>query len=152
QVFRRETNLERLLLNGRLTVSLLIPDVRVDDLVEMGVTLRGSNPVLGGRYAAWAAFDSVNPWLESRCRIVRPLSRDIVVKTFNDLPEGESREKKNGEGGRGVLAGKRGGEPGAFPPPWLMLAPAIQFSEFAGWSDVAHLFAPFYESVEAPDV
>src|SRR5262245_38485777 len=51
QVFRRETSLERLTLNGRLTASLLIPDVRIDDVVEISFTLFGSNPALRGKCA-----------------------------------------------------------------------------------------------------
>jgi hypothetical protein len=74
QVFRRETNLERLALNGRLTASLLTPDVRIDDIVEVGLTLYGSTPALGGKYAAWTGFDSFNPWFETRQRLVRPLA------------------------------------------------------------------------------
>src|SRR5262245_3043338 len=66
QVFRRETSLERLMLNGRLTASLLIPDVRVDDVVEISFTLFGSNPALHGNCAAWVIFDAHNPWLDFR--------------------------------------------------------------------------------------
>jgi hypothetical protein len=78
ETFRREANLERLVFNGRLTASLLIPDVRVDDIIEVSITLYGSNPALGGKCAAWAAFDSLAPWLECRHRLVR-LAREIVT-------------------------------------------------------------------------
>jgi hypothetical protein len=63
QVFRRETNLERLTLNGQLTASLLIPDVRIDDVVEISFTLFGSNPAVHGKFAGWVIFDTFNPWL-----------------------------------------------------------------------------------------
>src|SRR5262249_2035195 len=53
QIFRRETSLERLALDGRLTVSLVVPDVRVDDIVEISLTVHGANPVLDKKMSGW---------------------------------------------------------------------------------------------------
>lgn len=49
QLLRRETNLERLIFDGRLTASLLIPDVRIGDIIDLAVTVYGNAPVLGRR-------------------------------------------------------------------------------------------------------
>jgi transglutaminase-like putative cysteine protease len=151
QVFRRESNLERLALNGRLTVSLLIPDVRVGDIVEVGLTVYGSTPVLGGRYAAWAGFDSFNPWLESRHRLIRPLSRKIFVKAFNNPPEPDITTSDDVEDSRWQIVGQKRLEAEELTPPWLVLVPALQFSEFGNWSEVASLFAPFYKDSAIPE-
>jgi transglutaminase-like putative cysteine protease len=151
QLFRRETNLERLAFNGRLTASLLIPDVRVGDIVEVGLTLYGSTPVLGGRYAAWAGFDSFNPWLESRHRLIRPLSRKICVKSFNNPPEPDITVTDDVEDRRWRIVGQKRLEGEELTPPWLVLVPVLQFSEFANWGEVASLFAPFYDDGAIPD-
>lgn len=151
QVFRREANLERLALDGRLTASLLIPDVRVDDIVEVGLTLYGSTPVLGGRYAAWTGFDSFNPWLETRQRLVRPLSRKIIVKEYNNPPEADITVSNDVEDLRWQMIGQKRRETEELTPPWLVLVPALQFSEFESWTEVARLFAPFYEESIVPD-
>lgn len=151
QFFRRETNLERLALNGRLTASLLIPDVRVDDIVEIGLTLYGSNPVLGGKFASWAVFDPFNPWLETRRRLLRPQTRDISVKLLNDPPKGETSSNETAHDSRWHLVGQTRQEAEALTPPWLILSPAIQYSEFKNWQEVASLFAPLYDSPCIPD-
>jgi hypothetical protein len=151
QVFRRETNLERLALNGRLTASLLIPDVRIDDIVEVGLTLYGSTPVLGGKYAAWTGFDSFNPWLESRQRLVRPLARKIIVKEYNNPPEADATINNDVEALRWQIICQKRREAEQLTPPWLVSVPALQFSEFESWTEVARLFAPFYEETIVPD-
>lgn len=151
QSFRRETSLERLVLDGRLTASLLIPDVRVDDIVELGITLYRGNPVLGGKYAAWAVFDSFNPWLETRHRLLRPVEREIFIKEFNDPPVREIVEKDDVEDSRWRLAYQKQREGEELTPPWLVLRSALQCTEFRTWNDVARLFTPFYESPTVPD-
>jgi hypothetical protein len=151
QTFRRETNLERLVLNGRLTASLLIPDVRVDDIIEVGITMYGSNPVLGGLYAGWVAFDPFNPFLEVRHRLVRPPARKVSVKEFNDPPPREVAVMDGVEDSVWRMVGQKRRENEELTPPWRLLAPALQFSEFSSWNDVARLFAPFYESAVIPD-
>ena len=151
QLLRRETTLERLTLNGRLTASLVIPDLRVDDILEIGLTLYGNNPVLDGKYAGWMALDPFNPWLESRHRLVRPLARDIAIKQFNDPPERETAVRDGVEISRWNFVGQKRREFEALTPPWLVLAPVLQLSEFKNWNDVARLFAPSYESGDIPD-
>jgi Domain of Unknown Function with PDB structure (DUF3857) len=151
QIFRRETNLERLTFNGRLTASLLIPDVRVDDIVEVSLTLYGNTPVLGGRYAAWTGFDSFNPWFEFRQRLVRPLSRKIFINGYNNPPAPEITIKGDVEDSRWQIVGQKRREAEELTPPWLVLVPALQFSEFESWNEVACLFAPFYEDSNIPE-
>jgi transglutaminase-like putative cysteine protease len=150
QTFRREAELERLVLNGRLTVSLLIPDVRVDDIVEIAITVYGGNPVLGGKLSGWATFDAFSPWLESRYRMLRPLARELSIKPFNDPPERETLTRDGIEISRWSLVGQRRREPEDFTPPWLILSPVLQFSEFRSWNEVARLFVPHYAHAEIP--
>jgi transglutaminase-like putative cysteine protease len=150
QTFRRETELERLVLNGRLTASLLIPDVRVDDIVEIAVTVYGSNPVLAGKVSAWTAFDAFSPWLECRYRMLRPVEREVFIKAFNAPPEPGTLERDGIEISQWSLVGQRRREPEDFTPPWAILSPTLQFSEFRNWNEVARLFAPLYENIEVP--
>jgi hypothetical protein len=151
QMFRRETNLERLALNGRLTASLLIPDVRVDDIVEIGLTLYGDTPVLGGRYVTWAAFDCFSPCLENRHRLLRPLARKINIKAYNSPPASDTTVKDKVEDLRWQIVGQKRREAEELTPPWLIQFPALQFSEFESWNDVACLFSPFYADGSIPE-
>lgn len=152
QLLRRETNLERLVFDGRLTASLLIPDVRIGDLVEIGVTVYGGVPVLGGRHTAWVVFDSFNPWFEYRHRILRPLERDVAAKAYNDPPQPVIAVTGQVEDIRWQMTGQQRRSIELLTPPWQLLRPALQFSEFKGWNEVASLLAPFYEGSALPAV
>jgi transglutaminase-like putative cysteine protease len=151
QTFRRETSLERMILNGRLTATLLIPDVRVDDVVECSFTVRGGHPVLGGKLTTWTVFDCFNPWLETRHRLIRPNARNIVTKAFNDPPSCEVVERDGSKDSRWRYAGQRRRDGEDCTPPWLLLAPALHHTEFSSWNEVAKLFVSHYQHAEIPD-
>jgi transglutaminase-like putative cysteine protease len=142
QILRRETNMERLIFDGVLTASLLIPDVRINDIVEIAVTVHGSVPVLSGRYVAWAAFDSFSPWFDARHRLVKPRARHLVVKEYNGPPEQTAVVES--EDLRWQLVGQQRSEPEPLAPPWLVQRPCLQFSEFESWAEVACLLEPHY--------
>lgn len=151
QLLRRETNLERLVFDGRLSATLLIPDVRIDDIIELGLTLYGTAPVLRGKYATWVVFDSFNPWYESRQRLLRPLERRVHTKRFNDPPEAIVTVGAETNDSRWQIVGQQRRELEPLTPPWLLLRPTLQFSEFDSWNEVASLFAPHYESDSLPE-
>jgi len=150
QTFRRETKLERLALNGRLTTTLLIPDVRVDDIVEVALTLYANSPVLGGRYAGLVTFNSFHPCFESRHRIVRPLGRALFSRPFNAPPERQTTVRDGVEQSQWSIVGQKRQEVEELAPPWIIAVPALQHSEFETWSEIARLFEPFYESADIP--
>lgn len=150
QLLRRETNLERLVFDGRLTASLLIPDVRIGDIIDVAITVYGNVPVLGRRHVAWIVFDSFNPCFEHRHRLLRPLERNVVAKAYNDPPEPVVVVSGQTEDVRWQLIGQQRRTPEGLAPSWLLLRPALQFSEFGSWNEVACLLAPFYEVAELP--
>lgn len=151
QLLRRETNLERLVFDGRLTASLVIPDVRVDDIVEVAVTLCGSAPLLSGKHQSWITFDGFNPVFEHRQRLLRPLDRTIHIKPFNDPPQPRITEHAGREDLRWQLIGQPRRLPEELTPSWNLPHPVLQLSEFENWNDVALLLAPCYEPGTLPE-
>jgi transglutaminase-like putative cysteine protease len=151
QTFRRETNLERLMFDGRLTASLLIPDVRPGDVIETAYTCIGSNPTLAGKFAAFVSFDCFDPWLETRHRMLRPGAREIFVKALNDPPPREIAERDGIEESQWRIVGQQRRDDEELVPPWLIRSPSLQFAEFRSWGEVADLLAPFYEPDTIPD-
>ncbi|MBY0317102.1 MAG: DUF3857 domain-containing protein [Reyranella sp.] len=150
QILRRETNLNRLVLDGRLTASLLIADVRIGDVVEIALTLRGANPAVGGKHTAWVAFDDFNPAAETRYRLLRAERRAVSVKRFNE-PPALATSKANGiEDMRWRMVRPTRREAEEYVPPWRLEAPTLHFSEFSNWAEVVDLFAPLYESAALP--
>lgn len=150
QYLRRETKLERHALNGRITATLLVPDVRVGDLLELSLTQYSNNPVLEGKYAAWMAFNWFAPWQSSRHRLLRPLERSVHRREYNRIPSPIVEVREGVERSTWTLAEPRRQAAEEFTPPWLIQVPSIQFSEFSQWSDIARLFAPLYVSSEIP--
>lgn len=151
QFFRRETNIERLTLNGCLTASLLIPDVRVGDIVDISITFYGSNPALAGKHSFWAVFDSFNPWLENRYRLLSRAESEIDIRSFNEMPKPKTITKKGMEDTRWHIHGQAKREAEEHTAGWQLLSPSVQVSQFGSWHEVAELFAPFYETHHIPD-
>lgn len=144
EVLRRERSLERLILDGRLTVSLITPDVRAGDVIEASYTIIGNHPIFGARYAAWIGFQWGEPVWETRHRLRTRPDRPLRLKAFNGPPEPTVTEQ-NGVIERSWQAKRltaQENEP--LTPPWLSTTPEIQFTEFATWQEVAELFAPLY--------
>lgn len=150
QTFRRESDLERSKLSGMLTVSLVIPDIRLEDIVEVAATVHGENSVLRGKYAAWAAFDPLRPSFESRHRVLRPVARAIAVKQFNNPPQPDITVNDGIEDSRWISRAQPRSEAEPLTPPWQIQSPAIQLSEFTNWNEIASLFVDLYESADIP--
>jgi transglutaminase-like putative cysteine protease len=150
QLPRRETKLERLALDGRLTATLLISDLRIDDVLDVSVTVYSTNPILGGKYAAWFAFNAFAPWVEVRHRLVRPTEREVIERTFNEPPDCVFATSHGMVESKWRLAGQPRLEAEEFTPPWHIQVPAIQFTEFRSWNQVAQLFYPHYAVSELP--
>lgn len=150
QILRRETQLERLALDGRLTATLLIPDLRVDDRLETAFTLYSANPTLSGRYAAWNAFKSAAPWIETRQRLIHPLERRVFFKAFNEPPATRSDIHDGIKELSWSILGQRRVFVENLLPPWYLRYPCYQITEFEHWSEVASVFEGFYRDVILP--
>ncbi len=144
EVLRRESGLESGLLDGRRTLTVTIPDIRVGDRVEYRFTVHGYNPVFGeGRHDYWIARYGV-PVALREVRIVHP--RAMPLRVYADVPGLERSESDDGAvrsvvlRGRGLPAAEdedstpAGYEPGGY----------IEASTAAGWGDVVRWALPLY--------
>jgi hypothetical protein len=151
QLLRRETQLERLALNGRLTATLLIRDLRVDDQLEVAFTLRTYHAVLSGGYFGWTVFDRFAPWMETRHRRLRPIARAVHLKEFNAPPKPDTQLNNGIEDSRYRSPCTERQVVEDLPPPWKIRAPCFQATEFDRWAQVAQLFESYYRDSELPD-
>jgi transglutaminase-like putative cysteine protease len=150
EIFRRERRLERLVLDGRLSVTLITPDVRVGDLIETSYTIYGINPALGGMHTAWIGFEWPAPILDTRHRLRHPSHRTVTTRGFCD-PPAEQRTEAGGIVDRRWRAPARvAPDPVELAPPWTPMAAEIQFSEAPDWGAVSAMFAPLYEEQAPP--
>jgi transglutaminase-like putative cysteine protease len=150
-LLRREKQLERLALNGRLSATLLVPDVRVDDRVEIAFTQYSNNPVVSGRYGGWMVFNSYGPWVETRQRLLRPLARPLQLKAFNQPPEAIRETVGEVEESRWSVARQERRVLEDLLPSWTIKTPSYQVTEFQHWSEVAQLFEPYYRDSVLPE-
>lgn len=150
QLLRRETNLEKLALDGRLSASLLIPDVRVDDYVEVSFTVYGANPALNGIYSAWLSFDDINPWVDFCHRVLRPFRRSLSSRSLSAPPAAEVSSEGEIEITTWHLAQPAPRLIEDYTPPWTVVTPSVQLTEFKGWQDVARLMLPYYGEEALP--
>lgn len=140
QLLQRETQLERRTVDGRMTLSLALDDVRAGDEVDLAYTIRGANPVFAGRYVEtdWLVSDQGPVLLESH-RLLAPAGRTIAVRS--GPADVQTRVRMQEGGGIRETIGLRRNVPIFHADPAATAAVAIQnqwvASEFADWASVA---------------
>jgi transglutaminase-like putative cysteine protease len=149
-ILRREQNLERRILNGQLTASLIIPDVRAGDVVEMSWTVKGQNPALQGIFSHWTSLEMTQPSREMRFRLRRPTSRNIRSRSYGDVPDPVVTDIAGIVDARWCRRDCAAMSIEAYTPSWQQLARSVQFSEAGSWGEVARLFAPHYAIEKIP--
>lgn len=155
EVLRRERNLEARQFDGRLTVHLEIPDVRVGDIVETAWTLFGESPALRGRFSGWRPFEwSPTGQLETRYRLRVPPDRIIQTKVFGGEPP-DYHEEILSDGlvdRRWTAAGREGRSLEPLAPPWTFQLARLQLSEWRSWGELAQRFLALYtEEQDLPE-
>jgi lipoprotein NlpI len=146
ELMRRETQLERQVIDGTETLLLVLADVRVGETVEVAYSVEGSNPIFEGRISDTfqTAFDTPVDLLHQR--IVAPADRNLSWRTI----AGEAAPERSTDGPRQVLRVVRTQIAPVVSeqatPPWFKVYPAWHLSEFAQWSEVdawaQRLFGP----------
>lgn len=154
KLLHRETQLERQIVDGRKTASIVLDDLRVGDRVEWAASLVGDNPVFNGRYVdtEWSV-GSTGPVSTLQLRLMAAPERRIQHRV------GSPEVKVSSQ----VVAGwretvfLRKGAPQFRWDPQLpaaeYLTDQIELSEFADWAEVAawaeQLFAKAEQASEA---
>ena len=72
QTMRREQNLSFQMVDGRLSAVAHLEDVRVGDTIDISYTVRGLNPVFGGKFSDTEALEFGAPVQLTRVRVLRP--------------------------------------------------------------------------------
>lgn len=138
KILQRETQLERLVYDGRVTASLVLDDVRVNDRIEYAYTIKGQNPVFDGKFVTldWGA-SSKAPIAYYRFRLLAPSQRHI----HHQVKEGlfEVSTKTSGDQTE-VIVQRHNSAIVALDPTASFasyLDDSLQWSEFEDWADVA---------------
>jgi uncharacterized RDD family membrane protein YckC/transglutaminase-like putative cysteine protease len=150
RTLQREKELEALVLDGRLTVSVLLQDVRVGDVVEYAYTLQGSRPEMRGHHSG--AFDMQwrDPVHSLYTRLLWPAERPIQFKNTN---VGEPATERL-QGGLREFEWTARAVPGLHvsdeAPVWYDPYPFVQWSSFRDWGEVSRWAEPLYAVPKLP--
>ena len=151
KLLRRETQLERQMIDGRMTATMVLADLRVGDRVEWAASLSGSNPVFEGKYVDIQSLESTGgPAALIQRRLLAPAGRTIAHQIR--IPGVEVTEPARSDGWHETLVRRRAlpqFTPDPRTPPEDFLDHLLEWSEFTSWPDVAawaaRQFAPALE-------
>ena len=145
---QRETGLEQGVYSGEVTVSAVVSDLRVGDILETIYTIHGQNPVFGTKFLDAAGWDG--PFATQLRRVVLTSSADRTINwrfhAEGDVARATPKEAVENGVRRLVFEGHhlRANTPEASMPSDYVAFRWLQFSEFTGWDDVVdwadHLF------------
>ena len=151
-VFQREANLERFLYSGTRTAYLILPDIRVGDVLEYSYTVQGNNPVMAGRYSEMLAMDWDIPIARNSLRLLVAPSRALF---FQAPKESDVQVKVSESSGRREILWQQENVPAvelqSDTPAWYTPNRTLSVSEFASWADVAQWAMPLYDDAAAVD-
>jgi len=137
QVLRRETDLERSILDGSKSATILLSDVRVGDIVDYSFSLEGMNPVFDGRHFGGFSLQWEEPVHELKLRLLHREGDQLAIRSVNtDL---QPRSTVN-DGWRDLRWSRDQVPPFGIEsdaPAWSDLYPRVEWSAFADWNTVA---------------
>jgi hypothetical protein len=81
-VMRRERSFERLVLDGRWTLAITLPDVRVGDIIDTAMTLTGDPACFQGEFSVPVMLQNVIYWDRRYARLLVPPERQIYMQPF----------------------------------------------------------------------
>lgn len=155
KLLQRETQLERQIVDGRMTASIVLEDLRVGDRIEWSASLSGDNPVFEGRFVdtQWLSASRGPVGLLQR-RLLAPAERKIRHRV--SVPDAKLTEQLRSDGWREVVVRRLGVPQFRYDP----MTPAednfvdlLEWSEFESWAEVAawadRQFAPALRDREA---
>ena len=81
-VMRRERSFERLVLDGRWTVAVTLPDVRIGDIIDTAMTMTGDPACFQGEVTMPMPLQSYIYWDRRHVRLLVPQERKLTMKPF----------------------------------------------------------------------
>lgn len=146
---QRETQLESGVYSGTITASLLLPDVRVGDALQLMFSVEGSNPILGDRYSDLFGWDDSMPIAHRRISVVAPVDRRLRWQWVGDAPARDlpSPIETVEHGQRWLTFESHQLAPAILEPQLASYARpfrTLQISEYSDWSELANWAAGLF--------
>ena len=149
-LLRRETAIEWAMLDGTVTASIVLKDIRPGDILDCAYTIRGRNPALQGMFADSFPRGSTSAVGHQRIRVLFPSARPIQYKTFGttDAPRiastGSTTEYLWQWNDLPPIASEDATPASYVSRPW------IELSEFPDWASMAKWAIRLFPPAELP--
>lgn len=150
QILRREPSLEAQIIDGSVTASIFLEDVRPGDRINFAFTIRGRNSVLAKRYVDEFPCGWPLPVSMARVRILCPHNRALKYRILGDTEEPAIRTKADTVEYIWVFANTPAVIAEDQTPPWYATTPWLQVSEFSDWTEVSSWASSLYPSADFP--
>jgi transglutaminase-like putative cysteine protease len=136
KLIRRERDLDQNILTGEQSAVLVLEDVRVNDILDYAYTLKGANPIFGGRAAFWIPVQKTYPVERLLTRILWPTHKRIFARTHACSVQPVAVSKKDGIEYTWDLRQVPGFPVEDSLPAWYDPQPWVQLSEYKTWVEV----------------
>lgn len=146
EILRREKDIERRVFDGCLTASLIIPGVRIGDIVDYSYCMIGSQPILRGKFDIKTRFSWGYCAARQRLMVILPKGKEVAMQLNNNAPEPQTQ--LNGET-KILLWELENTQLEKFEtsmPPGFDPSPSVSISDAKSWEQIADIFRPAYEN------
>ncbi|MDO9223455.1 MAG: DUF3857 domain-containing protein, partial [Caulobacter sp.] len=144
-VLRREQDLERAMLDGRMSATQQIEGLQVGDVIDMAWTHTGRDPVAGNRSYDMEGLSFPGVASRYRARLSWPTGTPMRYKPT----EGFGEPKLSQEGGWTYLvmdaAGVQAPKPPVGAPARFRRLGFMETSSFESWAEISRIMAPLYD-------
>ena len=155
RIFQREPDLEHYLYSGTKTAYLILPDIRVGDVLEYSYSILGNNPVMGNKFSDQVQLNWDMPVAMNSVRVLIHPGRALYYSVPDD-PNGKltmtetSTHRELSWLATSVAAVSADDD----IPGWYSPFHYWSLSEFSSWNDVARWALPLYEkaAVVEPEI
>jgi transglutaminase-like putative cysteine protease len=140
----QETELRNRIYNGGYNINVLLPDVRIGDVIEYDYTIHARPKNFPGHFSARYTIGWSSPLHYQRIRILSPVSRGLTYRVNDGRPvptptvrAGVSELDWEWHDLAGIVAEED-------RPRWYETWPYLQVSDLHDWGTVARLVTPLY--------
>lgn len=144
RVLQREKELEYRIFDGTKTAHVFLEDVRVGDVVEYAYTVRGRNPVFADKLFGRLDLQWNVPVHHVHARLLMPLGRRVEIAPLNTRATPEVREHDGYRDYTWNVTDVPALVVDEDAPAWFDPYASVQWSEYAGWKEVANWASPLY--------
>lgn len=146
---RREEGFENDLSDGLVTALIVLEDVQAGDVVRIGYSVIGSNPVMAGQMSDWMTFAWTSPTLEASLRVLLEPGTTPGSYRTDDAPQVVTRQLPDAVEvtmrGKAIAAAV---DEGGYPA-WYQPYSRAQVARRQTWADVVAWGLPLYPQVKA---